>query len=132
MTEREEIFDMAGEILQKTNDGNNLSPQHLKLVENAVNNFLNEKGIQVFKELYKNVKNGYKKPFLHNVENITIDNEGYVYYKDKQIEHFEFDYAFSKESEEYTKELAKRCKDLENKGIEINSSTVVWNWESIS
>ncbi len=39
--------DMACDILQRTNDGDDLEPMHLKLIEDAVNGFLNEKGIQV-------------------------------------------------------------------------------------
>lgn len=36
------IYDKALEILKKTHDGDDLTPQHLWLVENAVNGFFNE------------------------------------------------------------------------------------------
>ena len=49
------LIDKACTILEKTNDGSNLTPQHLKLIENAVNGFLNEKGLKAFDELYKTV-----------------------------------------------------------------------------
>ena len=47
------LIDKACTILEKTNDGSNLTPQHLKLIENAVNGFLNEKGLKAFDELTK-------------------------------------------------------------------------------
>ena len=50
--------EMACEILQATNDGSDLDPQHLWLVQEWVNDTLNEKGEQTFHELYKNVKQG--------------------------------------------------------------------------
>ena len=54
------ISDMACEILQKTQDGDKLAPQHLKLLEGAVNGALSEKGEVAFYELYENVKTGYR------------------------------------------------------------------------
>ena len=39
------LIKKATDILERTNDGNDLSPTHLKLLELAVNNQLNEKGI---------------------------------------------------------------------------------------
>jgi len=52
----------AIEIITATNDGDDLAPHHLKLVENAVNGFLNEKGQQAFEDLLANVRNGYTIP----------------------------------------------------------------------
>jgi len=49
------IIDHACEILQKTRDGEDLSPWHLKLVELAVNDFLSEKGKENFQKLYASV-----------------------------------------------------------------------------
>jgi len=40
--------EMACEILLVTNDGDELSPEHLMLLQDAVNGVLNEKGNQVF------------------------------------------------------------------------------------
>lgn len=48
------VTEMAIEILRATNDGNELSPHHLKLVELAVNGFLNEAGTAAFEDLYGN------------------------------------------------------------------------------
>jgi len=62
------ICDMGCEILRHTNDGNLLDPSHLKLLENAINGFLNEKGMEAFEKLHKDVIDGnYMKPFLHDI-----------------------------------------------------------------
>jgi hypothetical protein len=78
-----ERCEIACEIIRATNDGDDLAPEHLKLVEMAVNGFLNEKGWQAFKDLHEQVKAGYKKPWAFGVENLTQDHEGYIYWKGK-------------------------------------------------
>jgi hypothetical protein len=68
-----ENIQKAIEIIEKTNDGDDLSPSHLKLTENAVNGFLNELGQQEFDKLYTAVSHGnYKQPYLQGVEFMTI------------------------------------------------------------
>ncbi|OGW81653.1 MAG: hypothetical protein A3G33_08340 [Omnitrophica bacterium RIFCSPLOWO2_12_FULL_44_17] len=120
---------MACDILTRTNDGGDLSPEHLKLLENAVNGFLNEKGERKFKELHEEVTSGkYKKPFLHGVEHLTIDHEGYVYWKGKHVEHYDLSFAFSAEAKNPALELAERCKHLERKCVPVNVNSVIWNW----
>lgn len=120
------ISDMACEILQKTQDGDKLAPQHLKLLENAVNGFLSEKGEVAFYELYENVKTGYTKPWFLNVENFTQDIEGYVYYKGVHIEHYS--HMTYDEALKELKELETRCLILEASDIVPNSSTAIWQW----
>ena len=70
------LIDKACTILEKTNDGSNLTPQHLKLIENAVNGFLNEKGLKAFDELYKTVADGkYQRPDYLGVEFMDRDQK---------------------------------------------------------
>lgn len=115
-------------ILQSTNDGDDLAPEHLKLVEDAVNGFLNEAGLQAFNELYENCKGGYKKPWFH-VENLTIDNVGYVYWKGQQVEHYDLGWHRSPEAKIAAEELARRCRSLEERGIPVNSTNAIWKWK---
>lgn len=90
------LIDKACTILEKTNDGSNLTPQHLKLIENAVNGFLNEKGLKAFDELYKTVADGkYRRPDYLGVEFMDRDQEGYVYFKGQSVEHYSAFYAYS-------------------------------------
>ena len=120
------INDMACAILQKTNDGDDLAPEHLGMLESAVNGFLTEKGEVVFTELYDSVMKGYTKPWFLGVENFTQDLEGYVYYKSVHVEHYS--HMSHDEALKELKELERRCLYLESKGITPNSKTAIWKW----
>lgn len=111
------IFPDALEILRATSDGDDLDPQHLKLVEMAVNNQLNENGRAAFAELLARVRAGYVKPCLHGVEHITRDHAGYIYWKTHRIEHFSSAYALSPDAAAYARRLAEACQTLEARGI---------------
>lgn len=120
------LADHAIEILQRTRDGADLDPSHLKLVELAVNGALNDTGKATFAALLANVRDGYTKPWFHRVEHITHDHEGYVLWKGHPIEHFSSSYAHSDDAKAYTQELARRCLILEGKGITPDTAHVVW------
>lgn len=122
------LADAAIDILQRTRDGEDLDPAHLKLVELAVNGMLNETGLALFRELHAQVQRGYVKPWFHGVEHITRNHEGYVLWRGKPIEHFSGDYAGSDEAATYVKELARRCAILEAQGITPDTNHVVWRW----
>jgi len=117
-------------ILQKTNDGDALSPLQLKLVELAVNGALNEKGLQEIDKLYQSVVDGtFKTPYYHNVEFMTRDHEGYVYFKGQHVEHYSNHWAYSLDAKESLIGLQQHCLFLEEKGIEVNSVSCVWGWD---
>ena len=127
------IIDTCLEILRLTNDGDILSPQDLKLIENCVN-FQSEISELMEVKLYEvlvNAKNGYKKPWLHGIENLTIDHEGYIFWKDAHIEHFNLRWHLFEEAKNQALELEKRCKILELKGLPVNSISVIWRWPQI-
>ncbi len=121
----------AIEILQRTNDGDNLSPLHLSLVEGAVNRFLNEKGSKAFEELHSQCisEEGYKQPYFHDVEHMTIDHTGYVYYKGNRVEHYDSPWAYSEDAKVALVELKRRCEILESQRKEVNTTNVIWKWE---
>ncbi len=123
---------MACEILKQTKDGDELSPEHLWLVENAINGFLNEKGQEKFNTLYEEVTAGrYQKPYLHGIEFLTINHEGLVHWRGKHVEHYDISFALSDKGKEAAQELAKRCRHLEQKGVEVNVTNVVWRWKKL-
>jgi hypothetical protein len=122
-------IDMAITILQMTDDGDDLAPEHLYLVQEAVNDHLSEQGEVAFYQLHQSVLKGYKKPWLHGIEHLTIDHEGYVYWKGKQVEHYDFPWAYSEDARSQALEIARRCSTLEGRGIEPSCTTVVWKWE---
>ncbi len=129
MKENISTCDKAIEILQATSDGDKLAPVDLSLVESAVNGFLTAEGIEVFNKLHKTVAAGeYKQPWFHGIENMTIDDVGFIYWKGAKVEHYEQPWAYSKEAKESAQELKRRCELLESKGIPLNITTVIWNW----
>ncbi len=125
----ESIYALAIEIIRATNDGDDLAPQHLKLVEYAVNGALSERGEIAFNELLAQVRAGYQKPWFHGIEQMTIDHEGYVYWKGTQVEHYTPGWAFSPEARDEALRLAERCRHLEALGVPVNSRNAVWDWE---
>lgn len=127
------IFDQTIFILENTNDGDDLTGHHLKLVESGVNGFLSEAGEVALMELYQSVKKGYSKPNFLGIENMTRDQEGFVYWKGVQVEHYDHDYWASEgwydRMVKDAKELERRCKIIEDAGLKVNTSSVIWNWE---
>ncbi len=130
------IFDQTIFILENTNDGDNLSPNHLKLIEIAANKDLSEAGEVALSELYRNVKTGYTQPWFLGIENLTRDHEGYVYWKNKQVEHYDHDHWCSEGWQERmfqdAKELERRCKILEGVGLPVNTISTAWSWPEIA
>lgn len=121
---------MACEILKRTNDGNDLSPGHLYLLQCAVNNVVTEEGKAAFEDLHKQVVSGkYVKPWYHGIEHMTQDHEGYIYWKGKHVEHYSHDSY--EDADKDAKELAERCRTLEAHGIPPTCSTAVWWWDKI-
>jgi hypothetical protein len=54
----------AIEVLQLTNDGDDLGPHDLSLLQSAVNGHLTEEGLAAFDQLHERCKSGsYQRPF---------------------------------------------------------------------
>ena len=123
-----ETCDKACAILQKTNDGDELDPRHLKLLEMAVNGFLNDKGEVAFEELYTNVQAGYKKPWFHDIEHLIRNHAGYVLWKGKVVEHYDSPWAYTNEAKKQAEEVASRCRILESRGETPTTHNVISAW----
>lgn len=130
LKELEDISGKACEILGKTNDGDLLDPQDLKLLEGAVNNYLSVEGREIFEKLYRSVvvDEVYTKPFLHNIEHLTRDHDGYIYYKGINVEHYDRDYVYTEAAKSKLLELKRQCEFLERKGVPVSGSEVIWGW----
>jgi len=121
---------LATEILRLTKDGDKLDARDLNLLQGAVNGLLNEKGYQKFKEIHAQVVEGkYTLPWLHDIEHLTLDQEGYVYWKGQQVEHYDIPWAYGEKAKLAAEELARRCRILEKQGKEVNTVTAIWSWE---
>jgi len=67
----------AIEVLQLTNDGDDLGPQDLSLLQSAVNGHLTETGLSAFDQLHECCRTGsYQRPFLFGLEPLTQDLDG--------------------------------------------------------
>ena len=124
------VCDKACEILRRTNDGDDLSPEHLWLLQEMVNGHLNELGEQEFEKLYQSALAGYQKPWFHGIEHLTTDHEGYVRWKGKVVEHFNSPWRWTEEARKQAEEVARRCRQLESIGVPHSTTTAVWLWEN--
>ncbi len=122
--------DMASAIIHETSDGDDLTPEDLYLCQLAVNDQLNDLGKEVFAKLYGNVviNNSYHKPWLVGVEHLIIDHEGYVYWKNQCIEHWDTRQMDTEKKVSAGLVLEYRCKYLESIGSPISTNTVIWKW----
>ena len=120
--------DLAIDILRKTNDGDDLHPNDLYLVECAVNGFLTEKGQHAFDKLHSDVVfDAYESPFKNaywGIEHLRIDEVGYVYWKDAQVEHYTPGWCWSEKAHQAALELAELCKGIEAEGLTVTGSEV--------
>jgi hypothetical protein len=115
----------AIEILQRTHDGDDLAPQHLKLIELAVNDMLTEIGQVAFEQLYTLATGGtYVEPWYHDIEYLLKDHHRYVYWKGVQVDHYSFDKY--EDAHEAALELADRCRTLEMLGIPVSTAHQAW------
>lgn len=114
-------IDAAIDVLRLTNDGNDLAPSDLALVEAATNHLLTDAGLASFDTLHNACINGtYQKPWLFGIEHLTIDHSGYVFWRSQEpaIEHYTFyDEGSHERLKASAQHLASTCLLLETRGI---------------
>ena len=116
--------DACTEILNRTHEGDDLAPRDLTIVEMAANGFLNEAGQAEFDRLLVNVRRseGYQQPWLHGVEHLTKDHNGFVFWRGIEVEQYSIR-DFKQERVAAT-QLGETCRRLEELGITVSSRTV--------
>jgi hypothetical protein len=125
------ISELACDILRATQDGEELAPPDLKLVELAVNGFLSQAGEAAFLELHRNATKpeGYTVPWFLGIEHMTRDHQRYIYWKGVLIEHFDHDHwqqdGWRQRMKDSAEALAARCRALEAQGITPTSHNVI-------
>jgi hypothetical protein len=118
-----DFCELACDILRATKDGDELAPPDLKLLELAVNGFLNEAGKGSFLELHRNATKpeGYTVPWFLGIEHMTRDHERYIYWMGVRIEHFDHDHwrqqGWRERMKADAETLAAHCLDLEAHGV---------------
>jgi hypothetical protein len=118
----------ALDILNQTNDGNDLSLPDLQLLMLAVNGGLSPAGDAAFVDLTARVANTYTRPWFRGVEHITIDTKGFVYWKDIEVDHYCTHRMTDEQQQAQADELARRCRIVEGRGLTVTSTNVIWNW----
>jgi len=64
-------------------------------------------------------------------ERLRIEYDGYVFWKGREIEHFSGSLLEDSEHSRATAlELIRRCEALEARDAEVNTTSVVWNWNN--
>ena len=121
-------IDRALDILRRTNDGNDLIPFDLWLLQEAVNGHLNDRGRQAFLELCGRVDAGYCIGWLHGIEHLVMAPDGYVSWRGEIVEHYDQGLRTSEDGRRQALEIARRCRILEERGEPVSSTTVVWMW----
>lgn len=95
-------------ILQHSNDGDDLSPRHLKLVEMGANGYLNDAGIAELERIAAEVEADTYQDWYFGIKGLWLDHQGYVYYKGKRVEHYSFtDGNYSEEARAAAQRLVK-------------------------
>lgn len=62
-------------------------------------------------------------------DRLRIEYDGYVYWKGRSIEHYHGSALYdTEENRKDAMELIHRCETLESRGIEVNTTSVIWNW----
>ena len=67
--------------------------------------------------------------FFHDIEHLTVDDEGFVSWKGKRVERFDPDFAQTDAAIGKARLLAARCRHLEEIGEPVNKMNVVLKWE---
>jgi hypothetical protein len=123
------LIDRAIAILRHTRDGNDLSPSDLGLVELMVNASafgVSEEAEAVFESLYQRVIDGRydaSSQYLHGVEHLTRDHQGYILWRGRRIEHYSYR---NRDDERIAAEkLGARCRSLEARDIPVTGRSAI-------
>lgn len=119
-------------MLTLTSDGTRLAPKHLKLLEMAVNRQINDEGLAAFDAVYRNVVTGNydsMKVWLCGVEDVTRDNQGYVYFKGNHVDHFS--HSDATEMRQAAEMLSLICLRLERLGRPIGLPEYLASFEEM-
>lgn len=125
-------YDNAILVLRRTNDGDDLSPRDLRLVE-AVTNFglarLAPSAQARWEQVVAMATNGtYRPDWLQGVEHLTKDHQGYVHWKGRVVEHYSFsDAAAEKVAAE---RLGRCCRHIEASGQQVDARKVLQTFDA--
>ncbi|MEJ8837615.1 hypothetical protein [Ramlibacter sp. AN1133] len=124
---RQADVDRAIRILENTHDGDDLARRDLALLQHVVNHgraALTELGLKRWEDVVNAVADGsYVKPWLHGVENLSKDHDGYVKWRGRVVEHYSF--RDDEGERAAAQQLGECCRFLEAKGRPVRSMEVM-------
>lgn len=122
MAIQQKIIHMALEILQHSDEGKNLDPVHLTMVEFACNCALDQRRISSLYDLHRAVviNKDYKTTCFAEREHVTIDWSGRVYYKSQLIDQFLLDRFAHEDAKVLMKRIEQTCLQMEKDHITVN------------
>ncbi len=62
------------------------------------------------------------------IEHLTQDGDGYVYWRGQHVEHYSYRTGQAAEEAQAALELRDRCIRLEALGVPVSANTAVWRW----
>lgn len=128
-------IEQALTILRQTNDGDDLSPGDLALVQMVVNSTLdslNDVGRAKWSKLLEDTRTGaYQQAWFHGVENLSRDHNGYVKWRGRVVEHYDFPSERRAHEEVAAKRLGAVCRRLERDGVVPRSGTVMGMYDRL-
>ena len=111
-------------ILEHSEGGSALLEPHRLLVRKALNETVSHDGEDVIEWLHDTVTRGtYRKEFFLNIEHLTRDAKGLLFWKDQLIGRFML--VNEEQDRESAHQVAARCRDLEAKGFTISSRALL-------
>ncbi|MGC8518793.1 MAG: hypothetical protein ACP5P4_09735 [Steroidobacteraceae bacterium] len=97
---------------------------HRLLVRKALNESVSHDGEDVLEWLHDTVTRGtYRKEFFRNIEHLTRDAKGLIFWKEHLIGRFML--VNDAQDEQTAQNLAARCRELEAKGFPISSRALL-------
>lgn len=111
-------------ILDHSDGGRALLEPHRLLVRKALNEKVSHDGEDVLEWLHDTVTRGtYRKEFFLNIEHLTRDAKGLLFWKEHLIGRFML--SNDEKDRETAQRLAAHCRDLEAKGFTISSRALL-------
>lgn len=111
-------------ILERTEGGRALLDPHRRLVRSALNETVSNDGEEVIEWLHESLTRGtYRKEFFRNIEHLTRDTKGLLFWKEHLIGRFSL--VSDKCDEELAQRLAARCRELDEKGFPLTSRALL-------
>lgn len=119
------INEMVIDIIDGTSDGDNLSPRHLKLLELAVNGFIDDENFQELTRIHQMVENGNYIDWFHSIEHMTKDHNDCIRWKGVVVGKYDFE---DWEEKAAIEELHSRCLHIESLGLKPDTRNCDFSW----